>query len=99
MRFMVDLYRLLILLILAIALVVGTWLGISLAAGPLSTDPQRMLYTVLLIGGAIATILALGITATFISIHDRIAEIADQAQRVAASLERAPIVTASAVHS
>ncbi|WP_242096720.1 hypothetical protein [Sphingomonas sp. CROZ-RG-20F-R02-07] len=83
MRFIVDLYRILILLILAIALVLGSWLGISLIGGPLASDPLRLYYATLLVGGFIVIVLGLGITATFISIHDRIADIASQSERAA----------------
>lgn len=76
MRFLVDLYRWLILLVLAVALIAGSWLSASIAFGPLANDPQRMIYVAALIGAGIIIVLGLGITATFISIHDRLADIA-----------------------
>jgi hypothetical protein len=77
MRFLVDLYRWLILMVLAVALIAGTWLGVELAVGSLATAPQRTIYIAALIGAGIMIVLSLGITATFISIHDRLADIAD----------------------
>ena len=88
MRFLVDLYRIVILLILAVALVFGSWLGFSLIGGPLATDPQRIYYASLLIGAVVMTVLGLGITAMFISTHDRIAAIALHSERMADALER-----------
>ena len=88
MRFLVDLYRVLILFILAVALIAGSWLAFSLIGGPLATSPQRVYLTTLLIGGVVTVILGLGITATFISIHDRIAAIALNSERAADALER-----------
>lgn len=77
MRFLVDLYRWLMLLALAIALVAGTWLGVSLAIGPLASAPQRFFYIAVLISTGIVVVLSVGLTATFISIHDRLMDIAD----------------------
>lgn len=97
MRFIVDLYRVLILLILAVALVFGSWLGASLIGGPLASDPQRPYYATLLIGAVILTVLGFGITATFISIHDRIADIARYAERIADRLDAMPTTAAPTV--
>ncbi|KQM27922.1 MULTISPECIES: hypothetical protein [unclassified Sphingomonas] len=83
MRFLVDLYRWLILLVLAFGLIGGVWLGTALMFGPLATAPQRITYIAIAVGVAVTTILGLGVTATFISIHDRLADIADALNRAA----------------
>jgi hypothetical protein len=89
MRFLVDLYRGLILLILAIALIAGFYLGFMLSVGPLASTPMWSIYIACFAAGAVIVILCLGITATFISIHDRIAEMAVQSKRIADALDRA----------
>jgi hypothetical protein len=42
------------------------------------------------IATAIIIVFGIGLTATFISIHDRLAEIAENSARIAAALERSP---------
>lgn len=88
MQFLVDLYRGLILLILALALIGGSWFGFVLAFGALATDSQKPVYLAVLIGAGVLIVLTLGITATFISIHDRIAEISRQIKRMADTAEQ-----------
>ncbi|MCP3733846.1 hypothetical protein M9979_03005 [Sphingomonas sp. RP10(2022)] len=91
MRFIVDLYRWLILLALAVMLVMASWLGASLMFGPLSTIPFRDAYLGALAGGAVVVILMLGITATFISMHDRLSDVADALDRLTPATDRASL--------
>lgn len=86
MRFLVDLYRWLILLIIAAAIIGCSWFAFSQDLS--AANPQRVLFIYGLVGAILVIVLGLGITATFISIHDRIAEIADQSRRIADVLER-----------
>lgn len=89
MRFIVDAYRIIILAFLAAALIGGSYLLFSVL---LASDLQNSLSgwaTLWFVMTAIVVILTIGITATFISIHDRLADIADHSRRMADALERA----------
>jgi hypothetical protein len=88
MRFIVDLYRWLIFLVLAVLLATASWLAASLLFGQLSDIPFRDAYLDVLGGGAAVVILMLGITATFISMHDRLADMAATMERLAPTLDR-----------
>lgn len=87
MRFLVELYRYLILLLLVVT-VIAVSFGIAKFAT--STDVATGI-TAGMIGlavlGAIFVILSLGITATFISMHDRLCELAGSVERAAQQLE------------
>lgn len=88
MRFIVDAYRLIILAILAAALIGGSYLLFSVL---LASDPQSQLggwAIVWFLATAIVIVLTIGVTATFISIHDRLVDIADHSRRIAEALER-----------
>jgi hypothetical protein len=87
MRFIVDLFRGLILLFLALVIIGASWLAFMIAFGSMANDPLKLAYIAGILGGAVAIILGLGVTATFISIHDRIAEISAHSRRVAEALE------------
>lgn len=87
MRFIVDLYRFLILLFLAIGLISASYFAFALSFGPMADEPNKLAFVAALIVVAIAVILGLGLTATFISIHDRIAEISNNTRKLADALE------------
>jgi hypothetical protein len=92
MRFLVDLYRVLILIFLAVFLVAGTWAAFSFGFGTFANNPAAQAYLFTGLGfAAIVVIIGLGVTATFISIHDRIAELAAQSARIADALERGQV--------
>lgn len=86
MRFLVDLYRRLIFLVLAGAIIGGSWFIFS--QDLTAANPQRMTLIFGLISIVAATIVGLGVIAIFISTHDRIAEIARNSARIADVLER-----------
>lgn len=87
MRFLVDLYRVLILAGLAIALIAGSYLVLMSFGRPGGAELGGYVLT-MVIATAIIVIFGIGMTATFISIHDRLAEIADNSARIANALER-----------
>jgi hypothetical protein len=86
LRFLVDLYRILVLGCLALVLIAAAFLGFSLGFGGYVFDSPFALPAV--IGITVGVIVLLGVVATFIAIHDRLAELTAQAARIADSLER-----------
>ena len=83
MRFIVDLYRHVILGGIALAIILLVYGTLKVAT---SSDAYGVL--VFVYGGLalIAVIMALGMTATFISIHDRHAELVDELRAIRAEL-------------
>ena len=78
MRFIVDLYRYVILGVLAV-LIIGLVFGlIKLSALDSSVYPLIGLYAVGGIGLLLSIVMLLGLTATFISIHDRHVELVEE---------------------
>ena len=78
MRFIVDLYRYIILGILAL-LIIGLVFGIiKLTTIDSSLYPLAGLYAVGGVGVLISIVMLLGLTATFISIHDRHVELVEE---------------------
>ena len=88
MRFIVDAYRVILLGLLALALIGGSYFLFSarLADGP--SGQYGGLALIWFLVSAMVVILTIGATATFISIHDRLAEIADHSRRIADAMER-----------
>lgn len=86
MRFIVELYRGIILLGLALMIVGGAFVFFMMRFGGYTATSE--LTVPLLFSGATLTIIALGLVATFISIHDRIAEIARSTERAVDLLAR-----------
>lgn len=88
MRFIVDIYRLIVLAVLAISLVAASYVAFLL----LLTEDIPPAFSGVVIGsmiiGFVVVVLVLGITATFISMHDRIAEVSEEAKRMSAAIER-----------
>jgi hypothetical protein len=90
MRFLVDLYRMIVLGALALALVGGSYLVFMLAFEG-DTSPELSIFAIAgLVAAAVWVVLAIGLIATFISIHDRLVELADNSARIADSLGREP---------
>jgi hypothetical protein len=87
MRFIVDLYRLLIYFYCA-AIIIAVALAIFLALD--RSGPSSLSMDVILIGAAIFSIviLNLGGIAILVSFHDRHTEVAESLDRIAASLEK-----------
>ena len=78
MRFIVDLYRYIILGILAL-LIIGLVFGIiKLTTIDSSLYPLAGLYAVGGVGVLLSIVMLLGLTATFISIHDRHVELVEE---------------------
>lgn len=88
MRVIVNLYRWIILLSL-LAIVAAVVLG-AVAIGNAGglQDPMLAAYGAAAFIGLVFVILTLGITATFISIHDRHGEIADELGLIREAIER-----------
>jgi uncharacterized membrane protein YeiB len=86
-RFLVDLYRLLLFAGLALALIAASY-AVSLSFGQSGSLALGGYVLGAVIAGAIFIIFGLGMTATFISIHDRLAEIANNSERIARALEQ-----------
>jgi hypothetical protein len=87
MRFLVELYRYLILLLLVLT-VIAVSFGIAKFAT--STDVATEITAgmiALAVLGAVFVILSLGITATFISMHDRLCDLASSTERLAQQME------------
>ena len=87
MRFLVDLYRVIVLAMVAVCLIGGFYLISLLMMGGAPVELNAAAIMAMLAGG-VCFILFFGLTATFISIHDRIAEISHQSARLADALER-----------
>lgn len=87
MRFLVDLYRWIVLLLVGASLILGFFILFLVIASPAPPYLDGMVLMII-IACALWFILLFGVTATFISIHDRIAEISHHAARAADSLER-----------
>ena len=89
MRFIVELYRLLILAILALAIISASFIIFKVAQNPDLTSGASAYVMVAVFTAAIFVILSIGITATFISMHDRLESIA---KSVAAITESAEVI-------
>ncbi|KQM63414.1 hypothetical protein ASE75_13290 [Sphingomonas sp. Leaf17] len=78
MRFIVDLYRYIVFAILAFLIIGCVFAGLEIneLIGPQS--PYMAFYVIGALTIAIGSIIGLGITATFISIHDRHVELVDE---------------------
>lgn len=93
MRFLVELYRYLILIFLVLTIVAVSFVVAKFA---MSTGVENQMTGWMVAGsilGAIIVILSLGVTATFISMHDRLCDIATSTERLAARIERDPYVS------
>lgn len=87
MRFIVDLYRVILIAALAGALIFGTYLVVvAFGAGDNGMLGGVALFTLITV--AIMVVLGIGVTAAFVSIHDRIAEISESADKIVAALDR-----------
>jgi hypothetical protein len=77
-RFIVDLYRYIVFAVLAVLIIGCVFAGLEInqLTGPQS--PYMAFYVISAVAVAIGAIIGLGITATFISIHDRHAELVDE---------------------
>jgi len=87
MRFIVELYRLLVLALLAIGLIAASYLVSRILMSPEASAGTSGLAIVAVVTAAAFLILAIGITATFISIHDRIEELSQSVQTLVAQHE------------
>jgi len=86
MRFIVDAYRIIILAVLALGLIIGSYLVFSaFLAGDGIIGGATLLWFLWI---AIVVILILGFLAVIISTHDRIAEISEQSRRIADALDQ-----------
>ena len=82
MRFIVDLYKLIIYFTLAV-LIIGVVLFVAELVKMGGSNPALVgLSLYILVAVFVAVIVSLGILATFISIHDRHAEIADELREI-----------------
>ena len=89
MRFLVDLYRVIVLAALAAGVILASYLIFSLFMNAGSWREELTgLALVAATAVGIAVVLAIGLVATFISIHDRLVNLAASADRIADSLER-----------
>jgi len=88
-RFIVDLYRFLIFILCGAVLIGVTIAVLSASTVETGINPNIFWPAVGLgIFVLVMTILSLGITATFISIHDRHAELAEDVSRLADAAEK-----------
>ncbi len=89
MRFIVDVYRYLLLAVCGLTIIAAALLTLAAIdpSGPLS---EQFRGSVLLIAAGLLLLLVLnlGVVAVLISIHDRHAEIADHAGNIAAQLSQ-----------
>jgi amino acid transporter len=85
-RFLVELYRIMVLGCLALVLIAAAFIAFSLGFGGYTFASPLALPAV--IGIAVVLIAVLGFLATFIAIHDRLAALTAQAERIADTLER-----------
>lgn len=89
MRFLVDLYRVIVLAALAAGVILASYLIFSLFMHAGSWREELTgLALVAATAVGIAVVLAIGLVATFISIHDRLVSMASCTDRIADSLER-----------
>jgi hypothetical protein len=85
MRFIVEVFRVLVLVLLALLLVGAAFVGFTLAIGGFRIETG--LAWPVVAGIFAAMVVGLGLVGTFIAIHDRLAEMALGLQRVADNLE------------
>jgi len=78
MRFIVDLYRYIVFIALAAAIIVTVFGLLEVSKLTDGNSQATGLYVAGFLAALVVLILALGITATFISIHDRHAELVDE---------------------
>lgn len=87
MRFIVDFYRYVILAGIALMIIAVVFLGLEIAAqdSPLA----EYSWTFVAVGALVIAIyvMTLGMTATFISVHDRHAEIVDELRALREHME------------
>ena len=88
MRFIVEIYRMLILISLAFAIIVSSYTVFEVIQAPELPSGTGALVVVAALTAAIFIIVSLGITATFISMHDRLEELADESRQVRMSLHQ-----------
>ncbi len=89
MRFLVDLYRFLLLAALGLGVVAASYVVFALFMQNSAWKQEfggLALIAVIVVG--VLVILSIGLTATFISMHDRMADIAENTDRIATALER-----------
>lgn len=82
MRFIVDFYRYIILLLIAITIIAIVFVSLMLATGSEATSNLGPPFFIGGIALIIFQVMAMGIVATFISIHDRHAEIVDEIREI-----------------
>lgn len=91
MRFIVDAYRMVILVILAIVIILLAFVLFTFFFNKQLVPDLTIVSILSLVGISGFIIIALGATAIFISVHDRIAEASDQLHRIADEIiERLP---------
>jgi len=78
MRFIVDFYRYVILFLIALTIVIIVFTTLLLLTGSDAFSNMGTSFFLIATAILILEVMALGITATFISIHDRHAEIVDE---------------------
>lgn len=87
MRFIVELYRLLILAILALALITASFVVFRVIQNPELTTGTSAYVMAAVFVAIVFMILSIGITATIISMHDRLASVAKSAASAADEME------------
>jgi hypothetical protein len=83
MRFIVRLYRLLIIAILALAIISASFIIFKVSQSSDLTGGTTAYVIIAVLTGAMFIILSIGITAIFISMHDRLETIAGAAAAIA----------------
>ncbi|MGS1018113.1 hypothetical protein [Allosphingosinicella humi] len=87
MRFIVDLYRWLVLLGIGCLLIGVVYAGLKIATAEGDFGPFTGVYVAIAFAVFIGIVLAFGLTAAFISIHDRHCELVDELRRMRESLQ------------
>lgn len=85
MRFIVELYRLILIATFAITLIFASFVVVTVARTPDLASGASGYVTIAMIIGAVFIILSIGMTATFISMHDRFQSMATSAADIAES--------------
>ena len=83
MRFIVELYRVLVIGMLALAIIAASYIFFRVIQAPEMATGTGIYVLIACFTVAVFVILSMGITATFISIHDRLEDIANSAQTLA----------------
>lgn len=88
MRFIVDLYRYILLLLIAVTIIAFVFIGLMLIAGSDNLPGTGPAFVFGALAFLVFEIMLLGMAAVFISVHDRHAELVDELREIRLTLSQ-----------